>query len=430
MMKKTNLGLYLTIGFILLWVGSLHAQQSDILSLDETITQAAKAIEARLPARAKLAILNFSSSSEAFSDYVIEELTGVLVMNNKAMVIERRSLDLIRTEMNLQLSGNVSDDSAQAIGKQLGAQVIVSGSLTNMGDAYRFRIKVINVETARIENQVSYNMGNDQRVKFLLEGNPQSTPPVATGTSSGGAGGGTPTPAATVIAIEVTAKTSGTLYFQDKKLATLWDNETHTIPIEGPGTYSLKMVFADHEETRSVVINTRGITNVAFGVVYKISDTGPAGGLIFYDKGYYSDGWRYLEVAPASTEFTVEWGANSKNVNGTSTAWGYGNANTQAIVIALSGFGESGRAAQVCANLSYGGIKDWFLPSMDELDFIYKNLKQKGMGGFSNADYWSSSTSRTSRVAGNCSWAQNFSNGSRSDPWRANTLRVRAVRQF
>ena len=31
---------------------------------------------------------------------------------------------------------------------------------------------------------------------------------------------------------------------------------------------------------------------------------GPAGGYIFYDKGGYSDGWRFLEVAPLSTEWT------------------------------------------------------------------------------------------------------------------------------
>ncbi|MBU4502161.1 MAG: PEGA domain-containing protein [Nanoarchaeota archaeon] len=34
-----------------------------------------------------------------------------------------------------------------------------------------------------------------------------------------------------------------------------------------------------------------------------IGRTGPAGGYIFYDKGNYSDGWQYLEAAPASTEW-------------------------------------------------------------------------------------------------------------------------------
>jgi hypothetical protein len=60
-MKKTHQGLGralspLTIGFVLLCAGSLHAQQQGQLSLDGAITQAAQAMEARLAAGAKLAV--------------------------------------------------------------------------------------------------------------------------------------------------------------------------------------------------------------------------------------------------------------------------------------------------------------------------------------------------------------------------------------
>jgi len=35
----------------------------------------------------------------------------------------------------------------------------------------------------------------------------------------------------------------------------------------------------------------------AGSTTYIISDTGPSGGYIFYDKGYDSDAWCYLETA-------------------------------------------------------------------------------------------------------------------------------------
>jgi hypothetical protein len=89
---------------------------------------------------------------------------------------------------------------------------------------------------------------------------------------------------------------------------------------------------------------------------YKIGDIGPAGGIIFYDKGDDSDDWRYLEAAPPEFEFSANW--NSAN--------------------------------DMCKLLNINGFSDWRLPNLDELSFMYLNLKQKGMGGFGNDTYWSS----------------------------------------
>jgi len=156
--------------FILL-VGKIYAQQ---LNLDTVIERSAKAVEEVLPQGAKVAVLNFVSTSETFSDHIIEELTGKLVNGRKITIVDRRNLALISQEMNLQLSGDVSDESAQAIGRILGAQSIVSGTLTNMGTFYRFRIRVINVETAAIQTQSSFDLRNDEQVSFLLSGNSSS----------------------------------------------------------------------------------------------------------------------------------------------------------------------------------------------------------------------------------------------------------------
>jgi len=160
---------------------------------------------------------------------------------------------------------------------------------------------------------------------------------------------------------------------------------------------------------------------------YKIGDTGPAGGIIFFDRGFISDGWRYLEAAPAGTEFQAKWSDNWKDVLGTDTAVGSGKRNTQLIVERLKAWGEKNCAAQICAGMDINGYKDWFLPSKNELDLMYKNLKQKGLGGFlsDNGWYWSSSHESFSNA-----WGQTFRDGNQGGYIKSFTESVRAIRAF
>ena len=131
----------------------------------------------------------------------------------------------------------------------------------------------------------------------------------------------------------------------------------------------------------------------ASGRTYKIGDTGPAGGIVFYDRGFVADGWRYLEAAPANTEFIAEWGAFDRDIVGTDKSVGSGKHNTQIIVEYLKIIGERNRAAQICAAMEINSYIDWFLPSEGELDLMYKNLHQKKLGNFNNDKYWSSTQS-------------------------------------
>jgi hypothetical protein len=75
----------------------------------------------------------------------------------------------------------------------------------------------------------------------------------------------------------------------------------------------------------------------------------------------------------------------------------------------------------------------WRLPDKDELNLMYVNLKEQGLGGFANDVYWSA----TELGGGYGVWTQNFRDGS---PW-ANTIgpsgsakdrtwSVRAIRAF
>lgn len=171
--------------------------------------------------------------------------------------------------------------------------------------------------------------------------------------------------------------------------------------------------------------------------VYAVGDKGPGGGRIFFDDA--ADGVddvvgvRYLEAAPASTEWSgIEYGSYETDIGGDDassppelTAVGTGYENTAAIVTALSGLGETGKAAQLCDGLIVGGYDDWFLPSKDELALMYENLHQQGLGGFADDYYWSSSEYFSLRA-----WLQGFDSGSQGYPDKDGIYLVRAVRAF
>jgi hypothetical protein len=159
--------------------------------------------------------------------------------------------------------------------------------------------------------------------------------------------------------------------------------------------------------------------------VYKIGDRGPAGGLVFYDRGIFSNGWRYLEAAPAETEFRAEWGAYKEDISGTVYSPGSGKQNTQTIIERLRQLGETEKAAQLCAELDFNGYRDWFLPSKDELNLMYTNLQKKGKGGFSKGWYWSSS-----QYGNYSAWTQNFGDGRQNYYSKNRASSVRAVRAF
>jgi hypothetical protein len=180
------------------------------------------------------------------------------------------------------------------------------------------------------------------------------------------------------------------------------------------------------DQTAHTMTGGSGQTNISNRGDYQLGGFGPAGGRIFYDKGAYSNGWRYLEAAPFENEFEgIQWGAYEQNVEGTSTRLGTGKQNTQIVVDYLRRIGESGKAAQLCDSLVIGEYSDWFLPSKDELNLMYENLKKKGLGEFSNSWYWSSS-----QIYNLYSWDQYFSDGRQDYYYKYFTHSVRAVRAF
>jgi len=143
------------------------------------------------------------------------------------------------------------------------------------------------------------------------------------------------------------------------------------------------------------------------------------GGVIFYIDGTAQHG---LIAAPGD-QSTVLWGPGTVLTNATGTAVGTGQANTTAIITAQ---GVGSYAASLCDQLVLNGYSDWFLPSKDELSYLYN---QKSLvGGFglgAKIIYWSSTESAT-----NAAWIQNFSDGTQASYGKFTAYSTRAIRAF
>jgi uncharacterized repeat protein (TIGR02543 family) len=212
-----------------------------------------------------------------------------------------------------------------------------------------------------------------------------------------------------------------------------------SIPVEAGGTITLPpepsngiYVFFDgwftdntsfkNEFTSSSSVNGT-ITVYAKWRPYAIGETGPAGGLIFYDKGSVSNDWRYLEAAPASTEAKAAWGRREDVLEFTPQDIGAGKGNTRIIV---EYYPNGGYAANICDELNVNGFDDWFLPSLGELGFMYDNLKVAELGEFKSDRYFSSSTMSNDGVR-----YLEFSSGNKGYGYlREAEHRFRAIRQF
>jgi curli biogenesis system outer membrane secretion channel CsgG len=80
----------------------------------------------------------------------MEELEFQLVESGKFKIVDRKSLEVIRSERNFQMSGEVSDESAVSIGNLLGAHIVITGALSGSGETRRLNLKALDVQTAEI----------------------------------------------------------------------------------------------------------------------------------------------------------------------------------------------------------------------------------------------------------------------------------------
>lgn len=143
--------------------------QSKGVTIDNALTQAAEKFSSSLKNKTTVAILGISSSYNELSEYMLGELTTDIVQLRKLQVVTRANLDVIKKEMNFQLSGEVSDETMQQLGAKTGAQTVISGTFKPLGTLYVLDIQAFDVTTATIQDTYRVNVASDETLELLTK---------------------------------------------------------------------------------------------------------------------------------------------------------------------------------------------------------------------------------------------------------------------
>ena len=209
-------------------------------------------------------------------------------------------------------------------------------------------------------------------------------------------------------------------------------NTTQIIASENSNEKSVKDLMSGKLKNLVIRVSSKVQTDSA-QFSYLIGGMGEGGGIVFY---YSKEGFPVYSADGSSSIFhylecsydvlgKAEWG--DVGVINTKEGIGYGKFNTKTISDANTSRTASNCAAKLCLSFSTMNTSagDWWLPSKDELNLIYENLKKQGFIEGED-EIWSSSADNNSSFA--CT--HYFLSGKNYTFSRSDKYSVRAIRAF
>lgn len=136
--------------------------------LSESLQTAAAEIAEKLPANTKVVVVGITCEDAVAGEILAEDLTYELLQTGKLIMVDRSNIDLIRKELDFQMSGDVSDESSQRLGSMLGAEILITGSFEKRGNNYRFSLKAVRIETAQIQYITRLNVDSNAETETLF----------------------------------------------------------------------------------------------------------------------------------------------------------------------------------------------------------------------------------------------------------------------
>ncbi|MCL2214201.1 MAG: SUMF1/EgtB/PvdO family nonheme iron enzyme, partial [Treponema sp.] len=160
------------ISLILFFITVFFAY-SQTITIDNAVSNCVQYLQNRYPNSTRAALIFIQSENAELGEFVLNKVSAALVNSNWFRVVERNSavLEQIDQELYLNRSLIVSRDTALSLGRQLGAQIIISGSFTRNGQNWLLDIQAVNAETAeRTGHFTAENIRYDSALSQALTG--------------------------------------------------------------------------------------------------------------------------------------------------------------------------------------------------------------------------------------------------------------------
>ena len=106
-----------------------------------------------------IAVVDFSGNNVSVGDCraLTDRLRSELFNTKYFKVIEREMMDEIIKEQGFQQSGCTTNECMVTVGKLIGVEKIVGGSISQVGNVYSVSARIVSIETGEIENTAVYD---------------------------------------------------------------------------------------------------------------------------------------------------------------------------------------------------------------------------------------------------------------------------------
>jgi hypothetical protein len=301
----------------------------------------------------------------------------------------------------------LNDNSSPADGSGLGS---FSVNVTNLNEntSYNYRAYAINNYGIGYGNNITFTTGSAIQFSEVTVTNIEAKRAVIS---------------AAVISSTVSVGSRGIVWSTSPN-----PNNQDLIYSPGTGVGEIEVSIIQLAANTTYYIRTYAISLGAYSYGPELSFNtvgypGPAGGIVSLDKGNDTGGWRYLESNPAGTIYNT-WGCTGTLIGGTSAALGQGPSNT---TIIMNGCSSSNCAARICANYSYNGFTDWFLPSSQECISVFRSVEAVN-SSLINTNYLVTSTELNSNDSEEIYY--NSGNPSITSEYKSNSSYFMPVRRY